>query len=125
MRARFVPFRWQAEADRFLQSRRSHPQSAVRTGAKAAIFTCLFSPVGQTSLSAGSGDFPVSSPILEAMLERAVNPPPPIPALLAADTLKRCAVSDRRPRECAGPKLETSKIKSGASTIFLPLSENK
>jgi len=121
MRARFVPFGFQAEADRLIQSRRSHPQSAGRAGAKAAIFTSLFNAVGQTSLTAGSGDFPVPSSILEALLERAVNPHPPKPALLAADTQKKCAVCDRRPRGFVGPKLEASKIKGGPQPAFFKL----
>src|SRR2546428_5143205 len=48
-----------------------------------------FSPVAQTFLSAGSGDFPVPSAILETVLESTVNPQAGKPALLAADTLSR------------------------------------
>jgi len=55
------------------------------------------------------------------VLESAVNPQAPKPALLAADTLKWCAVSDRPPREFAGPKLEATKIKGGALNIFSPI----
>src|SRR5713101_6528716 len=46
---------------------------------------CQFSAVGQAFLSAGSGDFPVPSSILETVLESTVNPQAGKPALVAAD----------------------------------------
>ncbi len=60
----------------------------------------LSSSVGQTSLSAGSGDFPVPSSILETVLETTVNPQARKPELLAVDSLNTPDSADP-PRKAA------------------------